>query len=65
MKAKWYGMIMKNLPKNFYENRIIGENENIICKMIREDSIKDFFLYMNESSISCNTKIDLSIYETN
>ena len=65
MKAKWYGMIMKNLPKNFYENRIIGENENIICKMIREDSIKDFVLYMNESGISCNTKIALSIYETN
>ncbi|KAK8837254.1 hypothetical protein M9Y10_036684 [Tritrichomonas musculus] len=65
MKAKWYGMIMKNLPKDFYENRIIGENENIICKMIREDSIKDFVLYMNESGISCNTKINLSIYETN
>ena len=55
----------KELPDNFYELRRIGENDDFICKLIREDSIKDFIIYLNQNNISPNSTIKSSIYETN
>lgn len=57
--------ISKEMPENFYELRKKGENESQICKLIREDSIKDFIVYLNRNSIPLDAKINLSIYETN
>ena len=62
---RWDEEVKKGLPENFYELRKIGENESEICKLIREDSVKEFIAYMNKNSISCNKEIELSIYETN
>ena len=42
-----------------------GENENYICKLIREDSIDDFIIFINKSNIQLNYIIEPSIYETN
>ncbi|KAK8898026.1 hypothetical protein M9Y10_000276 [Tritrichomonas musculus] len=51
--------------ENYEENRHAGENEDIICKMIREDSIDEFIRYVNQKCISLQSLIPPSIYETN
>lgn len=50
---------------NFEENRKLGENENEICKLIRNDSIGEFITYVNKNDLPLNSKIKSSIYETN
>lgn len=52
--------------KNFEELRKIGENEFIICKIIREDSISDFISYTSKINKDINKiPVDISIFETN
>ena len=53
------------ITNEYKEMRRNGENESHLCKLIREDSIEDFIIYVNKNDISLNTKIQLSIYETN
>lgn len=60
-----FDSIDKDLPEKFYENRKKGENEGEICEFIRNDSIKEFIVYINKNNISLNSKIQSSIYETN
>ncbi|KAK8875988.1 hypothetical protein M9Y10_006171 [Tritrichomonas musculus] len=55
----------KNLSENYEENRKIGENETYICKLIREDSLDDFIIYVNKFNIGLNTIIEPSVFETN
>lgn len=58
--------ISNSIPEDFEENRKIGENENYICKLIRNDSIDDFIVYTNKTNFPIHsTKIKQSIYETN
>lgn len=61
----WYKDINKELPENFYELRKSGENDNFICKLIREDSLNEFISFISQNNIPLNSKIDDSIYETN
>ena len=53
------------LPDNFFKQRKIGQNENFICKLIREDLIDEFITYVNQHDYSLNSNVDQSIYETN
>ena len=53
------------LPENFEELRQKGENESKICELIRNDSIDDFIVYVNENNISLHSTINYSFYETN
>lgn len=57
--------IQKDLPENFYINRKTGENNSLICKLIREDDIDDFIKFFNKNGISVKAIIEPSIYETN
>lgn len=43
----------------------IGENKLTICTLIRNDSIDEFIIYVNERNISLSSKIKGSIFETN
>ena len=43
----------------------MGENESYICKVIRDDNVVEFITYVNQNSISLNSNIRTSIYETN
>lgn len=52
-------------PFDLLKRRRIGENDNSICKIIREDMIDDFISYVNEGYIELSSKIYESIYETN
>ena len=53
------------LPDNFFEKRKIGENDNVICKIIQKDLVKDFIIYINKNCCQVNSTINSSIYETN
>ena len=57
--------LSEELADNFYENRKIGENDNIILKLIREDSVEEFITFVNKTNTSLTSTINLSIYETN
>ena len=49
----------------FYELRKLGENHNLICQLIREDSIDEFIRYVNQNVVKLDSEIPESIYETN
>ena len=49
----------------FNKKRKIGENDNYICELIRGDLIDDFIVFVNKTSLSLNSKIKFSLFETN
>ena len=53
------------IPKNFLEKRRVGENDDYICKLIRDDDIENFVSYITRSNLSLKSTIKPSIYETN
>ena len=64
-KNSWVEEIKKELPENYYGKRKEGENDSKICKLIRNDMIKEFVSYVTRNNVSLNAKIQPSIYETN
>ena len=49
-----------------FENKIqTGENDSIICSLIRQDSIEKFVTFLNENNVSISDTIQPSQYETN
>ena len=57
--------ILKTIPEDFNEKRLKGENDAFLCEMIRNDSIEDFIIFVNQNDYSFNSFINFSIYETN
>ena len=57
----------QKLPENFEEKRKLGENDNFICQLIRNDSIKEFNEHIENEKllIDATTEVEPSIYETN
>ena len=49
----------------FEKNRIIGENDQYICELIRDDLIDDIIIYVNRTNFSLSKPINSSIFETN
>ena len=49
----------------FISLRRVGENEDYLCELIRQDSIEEFIPYINREIISPSAKIKESIFETN
>ena len=49
----------------FDQKRKIGENDNYICNLIRNDHVEDFIAYVNRTNLSLLTVIRPSIFETN
>ncbi|KAK8864106.1 hypothetical protein M9Y10_011802 [Tritrichomonas musculus] len=54
-----------NALNDFEKKQENGENPNILCEMIRSDSIENFVAYVNENSISLKATIKQSVFETN
>ena len=65
LKYDYKNHINELLSDNFEEKRRIGENDNYICKLIRNDSVQDFIAYVNKTNLSLRTKIEASLFETN
>ena len=50
----------------YFEKRKIGENDSHICNLIRNDSVKEFIIYVNKTNLHLSDIIiKQSIYETN
>ena len=43
------------LPENFQEKRKAGENDELICYLIRNDLLDDFIIYVNKNSFSIDS----------
>lgn len=50
---------------DFFQKRKIGENDDALCKIIRNDEIVSFIQFIQKEKISLQSKITKSIYETN
>ncbi|KAK8839668.1 hypothetical protein M9Y10_032041 [Tritrichomonas musculus] len=50
---------------NFEERRKSGEQYSYISQLIRNDSLDDFILYMNQVNLTFSSKLKISIFETN
>ena len=50
---------------NFKQKRKVGENDNYLCKIIRNDSIEEFITTVNRENYSLNSNIKSSYFETN
>ena len=61
--------ILNRIPieigEEFYSKRKIGENDNILCELIRHKKTKDFIAYVNLNNIPLQSYIEESIFETN
>lgn len=57
--------IKRKIPENFDQKRSNGENDQIVCELIRKDSIEEFITFVNKSHLSLKSTIELSIFETN
>ena len=56
----------ETIIEHFKEIRQEGENNSYISNLIRNDSIKEFIIYLNKNNISLSkTTIKKSIFETN
>lgn len=53
------------LKSDFYNKRSIGENDDCLCKLIRNDSVTNFETYIKIFNIKLHSKINHSIFETN
>ena len=58
-------LYVKELAGNFGDKQKAGENDSLICELIRKDSIDDFIIYIHKNNISLNSEIKPSIFETN
>lgn len=66
--SKEIGTFKENENKEKEEierKRLIGENDNLICHIIRNDSIEEFVKYVHQANIPLRSQIPRSIYETN
>ena len=49
----------------YQEKRKLGENDDIVSQMIREDSVEKFISYTNQINMNLDSKIKESHFETN
>lgn len=64
-KPKWIKFVSKELPENFNEKRKQAENDSFICRLIREDNVKEFVKHITPIDLTFNSLISPSIFETN
>ena len=60
--------LLNKSPKafdNYEEKRQEGQNDSLICSMIRNDSVEEFISHMNRNNYSLSSQITPSIFETN
>lgn len=57
--------ISKEIPENYEDQRLIGENDSYLCQLIQNDSIEEFAIYVNKTNTSLFSEIKPSIFETN
>lgn len=58
-------VILKEDYSKFNEKRKNGENDDYLSKIIQNDSIEEFIIYVNKKDYPLSSCIDISIYDTN
>lgn len=51
-------------PDEIKQKQHIGENDNHICYLIRNDLIEEFIIYVNQNNIFLSSSVNPSIFET-
>ena len=64
-KNKLIDWFKENPIDDFEKRRKDGENDSYICSLIRNDSIDDFIIYVNQINYSLSGYVPDSIFETN
>ena len=54
-----------NIFDQFEEKQQQGQNDSYICSLIRQDSVDDFIIFINQYNFSLDMEINSSIFETN
>lgn len=54
-----------DLGDDYEEKRLIGENDEYICEVIRKDLIEEFIILIYKKNLPLETTIKMSIFETN
>lgn len=54
-----------NISEDNDEKRQLGENDNLLCTLIRKDDFDQFIQYLKQFKFDSSTQIEASIYETN
>ncbi|KAK8876569.1 hypothetical protein M9Y10_006786 [Tritrichomonas musculus] len=54
----------KEMTENFDEKRREGENDHLLCKLIREDLIEEFIVYINKENFPLDYQFTMSTFET-
>ena len=62
---EFYKSLINEKINDFNEKRKKGENDDLICSLIREDNVKEFICYTKQSNISLTSNINESIFESN
>ena len=61
----WIDFILKDLPDDFEEKRLKGENDDRLSELIQNDKLEEFITYVNQNMLAPQGQIKRSIYETN
>ena len=64
-KVEELNKLIKYNPQIFEEKRKIGENDAEICQLIRNDSLDEFIMHINDRKVPLSSVIKPSIFETN
>ena len=65
-KSKYFSKIDDDsLNENINSKRKKGENDSVLCELIRNDSLDEFILFVSKNNINLNSTIESSIFETN
>ena len=62
---KFIERMNKEVEEDFYDKRREGENDDYLCKLIRNDEIKEFITFIEQTNLSLENCIKKSIFETN
>ena len=62
---KFIEKINKDAESDFYEKRREGQNDDYLCELIRNSKIKEFIIFVEQSSMPLDSEIKKSFFETN
>ena len=69
MEFKDFDYLLNKKDENqemiFNDKRLLGENDNLICEIIRKNMIDEFLNYIQQNNYSLSSNIPHSIFETN
>ena len=63
--AEFIEQMNNEVEENFYEKRREGENDDYLCELIRNNKIKEFITFVEQTNLRLEIEIKESDFETN